>query len=84
MKDIERFKQLIEGENPCISIVTYEERCALDIISHVALDLKYSLWIWSVAGGIKEGFLADSPYIADSETPTAGLHYLTEVDQNSI
>lgn len=84
MSDIERFKHLVEGENPCISIVTFEERCALDIIRHVALDLKYSLWIWSVGGGIREGFLADSPYIADSETPTAGLRHLAEVDQNSI
>lgn len=84
MKDTERFKQLIEGDNPCISIVTYEERCAMDVIRHAALDLKYSLWIWSVSGGVKEGFLADSPYIADSETPVAGLHYLTELDENSI
>jgi len=84
MKDIERFKQLIEGGDPCISIVTYEERYALDIIRHAALDLKHNLWIWSVGGGVKEGFLADSPYIADTETPTAGLHYLAETEQDSI
>ncbi|HCO92466.1 MAG TPA: ATPase [Phycisphaerales bacterium] len=84
MNDIKRFKQLIEGGDPCISIVTYEERYALDIIRHAALDLKYNLWIWSVGGGVKEGFLADSPYIADTEAPTAGLHYLAETEQNSI
>jgi len=84
MNDIERFKQLIEGGDSCISIVTYEERYALDTIRQAALDLKHNLWIWSVAGGVKEGFLTDSPYIADSETPTAGLHYLAETEQDSI
>jgi len=84
MGDSERFKQLIEGGDCCISIVTYEERYALDTIRQVALDLKQSLWIWSVASGVKEGFLADSPYIAETETPTAGLHYLAETEQGSI
>jgi hypothetical protein len=84
MGDIKRFKQLVEGGDYCISIVTYEERYALDIIRHGALDLKRGLWIWSVAGGVKEGFLADSPYIADTETPIAGLRYLAEAEQDSI
>jgi len=84
MDDTERFKQLVESGDSCISIVTYEERCVLDIIRHAALDLKRGLWIWSVAGGVKEGFLVDSPYIADTETPTAGLRYLAEAEQDSI
>jgi len=57
MGDSERFKQLIEGGDCCISIVTYEERYALDTIRQVALELKQNLWIWSVASGVKEGFL---------------------------
>lgn len=84
MDDAERFKQLVEGGDPCISIVTYEERYAMEIVRQVALELKYSLWVWSVAGGVKEGFLADSPYIADTETSTAGLRYLAETEQDSI
>ena len=31
MGDAKRFKQLVEGGDSCISIVTYEERYALDI-----------------------------------------------------
>jgi len=84
MGDAERFEQLVEGGDYCISIVTYEERYALDIIRQTALDLKCNLWIWSVTGGVKEGFLSDSPYIADTETPTAGLRYLAETEQDSI
>ena len=84
MNDTERFKQLVVGGDCCISIVTYEERCVLETIRQAALDLKQGLWIWSVAGGVKEGFLADSPYIADTETPTSGLRYLAETEQPSI
>jgi hypothetical protein len=84
MGDAERFKQLVEGGDCCISIVTYEERYVLDIIRQVALDLKNNLWIWSVAGGVKEGFLMESPYVADTESPAAGLHYLAETEQDSI
>ncbi len=84
MGDTKRFKQLVEGGDSCISIVTYEERYVLDIIRQVALELKYNLWIWSVAGGVKEGFFEESPYIADTETSTAGLHYLAEAKQASI
>ncbi len=84
MGDFKRFKQLIDGGDYCISIVTYEEQYAIDIIRQAALDLKHNLWIWSVAGGVKEGFLTDSPYIADTEMPTAGLHYLAETEQDSI
>jgi hypothetical protein len=84
MGDAEKFKQLVESDDNCLSIVTYEERYALEIVRNTALDLEYSLWIWSVAGGVKEGFLADSPYVADTESPTAGLRYLAETEQNSI
>jgi hypothetical protein len=84
MGDSKRFKQLVERSDPCLSIVTYEERYALDIVRQVALELNCSLWVWSVAGGVKEGYLTDSPYIADTETSTAGLHYLAETEQDSI
>ena len=84
MGDIKRFKQLVAGGDNCISFVTYEECYALDIIRQAALDLKQKLWIWSTDGGVKEGFLADSPYIADTETPTAGLHYLAEIEPDSV
>jgi len=64
MDDIERFTQLITGGYSCISIVTYEEQYALEIVRQVALGLNRDMWIWSVSGGIRDGLLADSPYIA--------------------
>ena len=84
MDDIERFEQLINGGNCCISIVTFEEQYALEIVRQVALGLERNMLIWSVAGGVRDGMLTDSLYIGDTETPAAGLLHFTGVKQGSI
>jgi len=84
MDDTEQFEQLINSGYCCISIVTHEERYALEIVYQAALGQKRGMWIWSVAGGVREGFLADSPFIADTETPATGLRHLTDVKKGSI
>ncbi len=78
MDDSERFEQLVNGGYCCISIVTHEEQYALEIIRQAALGLKRDMWIWSVAGGVREGLLSDSPFIADTETPAAALCHLAD------
>ena len=84
MDDIKRFEQLINGGYCCVSIVTHEERYALEIIRQAALNLKRDMWIWSVAGGVREGFLTDSPFLADTESPAIGLRHLADAKQSSI
>jgi AAA+ superfamily predicted ATPase len=84
MDDIERFTQLITGGYSCISIVTYEEQYAMEIVRQVALGLSRDLWIWSVSGGVRDGLLADSSYIADTEKPAAGLRNLANAKEGAI
>jgi len=84
MDDVKRFEQLINGGYCCISIVTHEERYALEIIRQAALDLQRDMWIWSVAGGVRDGLLADSLFIADTETPATGLCHLADTKEGSI
>jgi len=84
MDDIKQFEQLINSGYCCISIVTHEEKYALEIICQTALELKRGMWIWSVAGGVREGLLSDSPFIADTETPSAGLRHLADTREESI
>jgi AAA+ superfamily predicted ATPase len=84
MDDIERFEQLVRSGYCCISIVTHEERYALEIIRQTAIALNRSMWIWSVAGGIREGLLSDSPFIAETETAAAGLCNLADTKEGSI
>ncbi len=84
MDDIERFEQLITGGYCCISIVTYEEQYALDMVRQVALSLNRDVWIWSVAGGVRDGLLGESLFIADTESPAAGLRNFTNAKEGSI
>ena len=84
MGDVERFAKLVTGGYCCISIVTYEEQYALEIVRQSALGLNRDLWIWSVSGGVKDGLLSDSPFIADTETPAAGLRSLGNAKEGSI
>ncbi|MHC4425311.1 MAG: AAA family ATPase [Planctomycetota bacterium] len=84
MDDIERFEQLINGSYCCISIVTYEEQHALEIVRQAALSLDRDLWTWSVAGGVRPGLLADGLFIADTETAAAGLCNLAATKEGSI
>ena len=84
MNDIERFEQLIKGGYSCISIITHEEQYALGIIREAALNLNLDLWIWSVAEGVTEGLLADSPAVVGSEKPEDGLVNLAGANEKSI
>ncbi|UCC97223.1 MAG: AAA family ATPase [Phycisphaerales bacterium] len=84
MDDIEQFKQLINSGYCCISILTHEERYALEIIRQAVLDLNSKILIWSVAGGVREGLMTDSPSVAGTETPAAGLCRLADAKESSI
>ena len=68
MNDIDRLSQLVTAGYPCISIVTYEEQFALEIVRQASISLKRDLWLWSVGNGVRQGLMADGPIVADTET----------------
>jgi len=84
MNDVDRFQQLVAGGQPCISITTHEERYALEIVRQAAMGLDRDMWIWSLAGGVREGLLSGGPYIADTDTPAAGLANMAGAKDGSI
>ena len=84
MNDFERFKQLIEGGYCTISIVTQEERYALEIIRKTAAKLKRDMWVWSVADGLRDGLIDGSPSIADTDAPAVGLASMSQAKADSI
>ena len=84
MDDFKRFRQLMNGGYPCISIATHEERYALEIVRRTAMSMDRDMWIWSVAEGVKEGILAGSPGINGTDTPAAGLANLSGAKPGSI
>ena len=84
MDDIERFVKLISGGYCCISIVTYEEKYALEMVRQAAMGLERDLCVWTVALGVRNGLLVDSACIADTQTPAAGLTSLAGTKEGSI
>ena len=84
MDDFEQFEKLIQGGYCCISIVTYEERYALEIVRQTALNLNRDMWIWSLAEGVRDGLLTDGPVINDTDKPEAGLSNLAGAKPGSI
>ena len=84
MDDCDRLLRLIKGGYSCISIVTHEEQYALEIVRLAALNMSRPLWLWSMTSGVRDGLLADSPSIAETELPATGLRQLMDVDPGSI
>jgi len=82
--DFEQFEQLIKGGYSCVSIVTHEERYALGVVRETALKLGRDVWIWSMAEGVREGLLAESPVIVGTERPEDGLRNLAGAKDGSI
>ncbi|HOJ53184.1 MAG TPA: AAA family ATPase [Phycisphaerae bacterium] len=81
MTDAERLEQLIQARPTAVSIVTNEEDYALKLVREVSLKRGSELWLWSIIGGVRDGMMADSPPIPDTEHPAAGLWYLLSKSQ---
>jgi SpoVK/Ycf46/Vps4 family AAA+-type ATPase len=84
MNDFERFEQLIESGCYCISIVTQEERYALEIVRKTAGKFDRDMWVWSVADGVRDGLIDGSPAIAETDLPAAGLANLSQAKPGSL
>jgi AAA+ superfamily predicted ATPase len=84
MNDFEQFEQLIESGTYCISIVTQEERYALEVVRKTAARFKRDMWVWSVADGLRDGLIDGSPSIADTDAPAAGLASMARAKPGSL
>ena len=84
MTDVERLEQLIEGRHPCISIVTYEEHFAREMVVEAAMNLQLPLRTWTVTEGIRDGLLKNSESIKATEHPAAALLYMAHQDTPGI
>jgi SpoVK/Ycf46/Vps4 family AAA+-type ATPase len=84
MDDCDKLLRLIRGGYSCVSIVTQEEQYALETVRLAALNVSRPLWLWSMTTGVRDGLLANSPSIAETELPAAGLRQLMDTDPGSI
>lgn len=76
MNDEERLSRLIRSHHSAIAISTVEEADALWVVAESAMAVGRPLWTWTVVQGVKNGLLADSPSVPETENPILGLHRL--------
>lgn len=77
LSDTDRFEQLITARHSCVSIISPEESHALSIVGDVALRRQCDYLIWSVTRGVRDGLIADSPPVPDTDHPAAALFHLS-------
>lgn len=69
---------MVQSRHPCIALCTCEEDDALALVRESAIEMQRPMWLWSATRGVRDGILADSAMIADSEHPAAALTYLLQ------
>ena len=84
MDDFEYLGKLINSGCPCISIVTHEEKEALEIVRQCAMELKRDVLLWSIGYGVRDGLLADIPAIPNTDSPETGLCHLAGSEDNTV
>lgn len=72
----EQLERLIRAQHPCIWISTVEEDDALRLARDAALELGRDLWLWSMSGGVRDGLVAKSAPVGNTEHPAAALYHL--------
>jgi len=78
LTDRQRLQHLVRANHPCIAITTHEEDYALPLVVEVAAELGEPLQAWSVVGGLRDGLVADSPPLPETEHPAAALYKLAQ------
>jgi len=82
--DQHRLEHLIRARHPCVTIVTYEEDYALEMVHKAADRLGRALWVWSVIDGVHDGFRSDGLPIADTQHPAAALYHYAMNENRSV
>ena len=76
MTDREHFEQLFVSHHPLVAVQTVEEEYVLQTLREMAVELQIELWVWSATDGLREGLLAGSQPVADTDHPAAALYLL--------
>lgn len=83
MTDQDRLKQLIDARHGCIAIATHEEGYVLGLLRQIASDRGVEMWLWSVTLGWRDGLVADSPPVADTDHAAAAMYYIGHLPPRS-
>jgi ATP-dependent 26S proteasome regulatory subunit len=81
MTDRENLEQLFVSRRPLVAVQTFEEEYVLVLLRELAVELQCELWTWSSTDGIREGLLAGSPAVPDTDHAAAALYWLSREDR---
>jgi AAA+ superfamily predicted ATPase len=82
--DLDQLKNLINSNNGCITMLTFEEEYALDMIRATATDLNREMWVWSVVDGVRDGVVPLRPPVPQTDVPHQGLLHFMDVKPGTI
>ena len=78
MTDLEQLNQLITARHPCLAVATFEEEYVLGLLRQVAVERGWDLLLWSVTHGVRDGLLANSRSVPDTDHPAAALYHFAQ------
>lgn len=76
MNDFDQLRRLLTARHPAIVLPTVEEDHALKLLAELAIDMPRHMWLWSVTRGLRDGIVADSLSVANTEHPAGALVYV--------
>src|SRR5687768_8317103 len=76
MTDLQHIDQLITARHPCLAIASFEEDYVLGLLRQVAVERGWDLWMWSVTRGLRDGLIAGTPPVPDTDHPAAALYHI--------
>ncbi len=82
--DLERLERLCRAGRPLVTIRTFEEDEALQLVRDASMSSQGRLAIWTVLSGVYDGMLDRPNPIPDTTAPLAALHHLAFSDNASI
>jgi len=84
MTDLEQLELLLRAQHSCISIKTFEEDYALDLVRQAAERVGKKFWVWSINRGIRDGTRDDGLAVSDTEHAAAALYYFGVRENGSV
>lgn len=78
--DLERLQSLIQSGSPLIWITTDEEEHALRLVRDAAMGAGQALLQWDAVRGVRDGLIAKSQPIPETEHPAAAMLWMAQQD----
>jgi AAA+ superfamily predicted ATPase len=78
MTDRDSLQQLMLARHSCIAIPTLEETHVLTMLRDIAVDARREMLQWTITDGLRDGLVAQSGAIADTDAPAGALYHLTK------